>query len=92
MNELNWGNTHLILPNKERETAQKFYQERYGDLLTKHIKLAKKNARRIAANKLKQSQCGSKVKVESDDELNATSSLSLAILEEGDRNDYSLPD
>ena len=90
MNELNWGNAHLILPDKKREAEQKYYQERYGDLLTKHIKLAKKNTRCIAANKLQQSHCSSKVTAGSDDELNATSSLSLAILEEGNRNDYSL--
>jgi len=46
MNELNWGNAHLILPDKKREAEQKYYQECYGYELTKAIKIAKKNSRR----------------------------------------------
>ena len=56
MNELNWGNARLV-PSSSRlsifggsipidEEKQKYYQERYGDDLTKAIKMARHNQRR----------------------------------------------
>ena len=46
MNELNWGNAHLLPPDPIRDILQKYYQERYGDELTLAIKVARKNLRR----------------------------------------------
>ena len=42
----NWATAKIILPDLEQEVLQKYYQERYGDELTKAIKVAKHNFRK----------------------------------------------
>lgn len=52
MNIFKPGREPLItLSGPARELLQAYYQERYGDELTKAIKVARKNSRRRAAGK-----------------------------------------
>ena len=48
----NWGTAKLVQTDPECERLQKYYQERYGDDLTKAIKVARHNLRKEKHNGL----------------------------------------